>query len=207
MVRTMPSPIVIVLILLTLACVAWLCLGIVKGRFRFQYSLRSMFILTAVVALVFGLISYWPSHVATLRVPRIEAKPGYSDATRDAFDVDIAQRWGRTTIRVTPREGLGEATKAELFWLESDNLHHVTIADHGKVLATAFPGPSQWPLLIGVVEYHPKDVFVTARWLMPDGRNGGGDGFYNGDDPQVNGKIEIWGQALLGRIRRDMGKR
>jgi hypothetical protein len=156
-----------------------------------------------VAALALGLIKAWPSHIITLHIPRIEARPGHIDLTRDALVLDISQRWGRAMLRVIPRDGFDEASRAELFWLDSENLRHVAIADKGRALATTFSGPNEWPLLIGVVEYHPKATEVVARWILPDGRNGGANTSYDADDPSVDGGIEKWGQSYLERIRKD----
>jgi hypothetical protein len=200
----MLSPLGIVVGLLVLSCGVWLCLAVIKrGWFRSQFLLGSLLAVTAVVALVLGLLSAWPRHIITLHIPRIEAKPGHIDLTRDALVLDISRRWGRAVLRVTPRNDFDEASRAELFWLDSGNLRHVAIAGEGRALATTVSGPNEWPLLVGVVEWHPKAIHVVARWIVPDGRNGGADGLHDASDPSVDGGIDNWGQGHLERIRND----
>jgi hypothetical protein len=200
----MITPLSIVIVLLALASGAWLGLAIIKRRmFRFQFSLRSLLALTAVVALVLGLIKAWPSHIITLHIPRIEARPGHIDLTRDALVLDISQRWGRAMLRVIPRDGFDEASSAELFWLDSGDLRHLAIADKGQVLTATVSGPNEWPLLIGAVECHPKAIHVVARWILLDGQNGGANGSYDANDPSFEGGIEKWGRSFLERIHKD----
>jgi hypothetical protein len=156
--------------------------------------------LTAVLALVLGWISAWPHHILSVTVPRIEAKPGLTVLTHDAFVLDISQRLGRNVLRVTPRGGFDEASRVELFWLDSGKLRHATIADKGRVVAATFSGPYEWPLLLGVVEYHPEAIHVVARWILPDGRDGGANGLHNANDSTFDGGIEKWGKSYLERI-------
>jgi hypothetical protein len=199
---TMSILLLIVLILVLLTCGTSLCFILARsGRFRFQFSLRSLFVVIAVVALVLGLIRTWPSHIITLPISRIEAKPGLIDTTRDAVDLDVSQRWGHTTIRVTPLCGFDETSTAELFWLESGSLRHVAIADKGQVSAASFSRPNEWPFLIGAVEYHAKATRVVGHWILPDGREGGHVVLYDPNAPALDGGVEKWGQAFLESVR------
>ena len=93
---TMITPLTVVIVLLVLACGAGLCFAIIKRRIRFQFSLRSLLAVTAVVALVLGLMLVWSRNIITLHVPRIEARPGVIDSKTDALDLGISHCWGRT---------------------------------------------------------------------------------------------------------------
>jgi hypothetical protein len=194
------SPLLLVAaILVLLSCGGWLCFVVVKrNRFRLQFSLRSLLALVAVVALALGLIESWPTHVATLNIPRLEVKSNHGYATGQAVVLDISrQHWGRTAIRVTPQDGFCEASKADLFWLESGNLRHLALADAGRPQVTALTVPGQWPLDVGVVQYQPETIYVSARRIFSDGRQEGGDGFYDAHDPHFKGGIETWGRHHL----------
>jgi hypothetical protein len=193
------SPFLLAAALLVLSCGGWLCLVVIKrNRFRPQFSLRSLLVLTAVVALALGSIESWPTHVATLNIPRLEVKSNRNYATGRAVVLDISrQHWGRTAIRVTPQDGFCEASKADLFWLESGNLRHVALASQGRPLVTALTVPSQWPLDVGVVQYQPETIYVSARRIFPDGHEEGGDGFYDAHDPYFQRGIENWGRHHL----------
>jgi hypothetical protein len=199
----MMTPLAIVIVLLLLACAAWLCIAIAKRRIRFQFSLRSLLAVTALVALALGLWRAWPSHIITLHISRIEAKPGLIDLTTDALDLDVSHCRGRAVMRVIPRSGFDEASRAELFWLDSGNLRHEAIAEKGRVESTTLSGPNEWPLLVGVVEYHPKANSVVARWILPDGRAGGLSVLYDTNDPSLEGGIEKCGQSLLESVGKD----
>ncbi|MGO8688773.1 MAG: hypothetical protein ACLQLG_04005 [Thermoguttaceae bacterium] len=201
----MLSPLGIVAVLLLLGLlggVGWLCFVIAR-RARFQYSLRSLLLLVTAAALVLGAIRAWPSHVITMPVNRIEHKPGKNVFTGRALVLDIFERWGRTTIRVSPGDDFGEATGAELFWLEAGKLRHATVAEKGQVLATTISLPSQWPLLVGVVEYHPATTYVVARWVLADGRSNGVDVIYDAKEPSLQGGVEKWGKCFLEKVRDD----
>ncbi len=200
---TMITPLTVVIVLLVLACGAGLCFAIIKRRIRFQFSLRSLLAVTAVVALVLGLMRVWSRNIITLHVPRIEARPGVIDSKTDALDLGISHCWGRTVMRVIPRNDFDEASRAELFWLDSGNLRHETISEKGRVAATTFSGPKEWPLLIGVVEYHPKAIHVVARHILLDGRAEGLSVFYDTNDPSLEGGVEKWGQSFLESVGRD----
>jgi hypothetical protein len=195
----------VVVILFVLAGGALLAVRIARRRgFRFQYSLRSLFILTTVVALVLGLIRAWPSHVATVDIPRIEFKSGIDDLTHDAASLDIVRCLGRTTLWVTPRHGFGETSSAEVFWLEAGKVRHVALAEKGKLLTTAIPGPTEFPFKFGVVVYHPKTTLLIARRVLASGMGpGGATGIYEPNNPTFDGGIEKWGKRCLERLLPD----
>jgi hypothetical protein len=198
----------VVIVLLVLPCGAWLCLVIAKRRgFRFQFSLRSLLAVTAVVALLLGWISARPRPILAVTVPRIEAKPDLTiDLTHQACVLDISRRLGRTVLDVTPCGGFDAASRAELFWLDSGTIRHVAIADKGRVAAATFSAPNQWPLLIGVIEYHPQAVHVVARWILSGGRNGGANGLHEANDSTFDGGIDQWGKNFLERAAKPVAK-
>ncbi len=192
------SPLAIVIVLVLLACSVWLCIAIAKRRIRFQFSLRSLLATTAVVAIVLGLTRWWPSDIVTLQVPRLDVKRGgNTDLTHDVLVLNVSRRWGRTVIRVTPRDSCDEAIKAELFWLDGGNLRHLPIADKGCVSAITVPAPNEWPLLIGVVERRPEAIYVFVRWILSNGREGGQEGTHDPKDPLFDGGIEKCGKSYL----------
>jgi hypothetical protein len=197
-----PGILALLLLLVLLCGVGWLAY-VVARRAKFQYSLRSLLLLMTALALVLGAIRAWPSHVITVPVNRIEQKPGMTVLTGRALVLDVFERWGRTTVRVGPGDGFGEATGAELFWLEAGKLRHATVAEKGQVLPTAFSMPSQWPLVIGVVQYHPTTTYVVGRWILADGRSNGASASYEAKDPSLQGGVEKWGQRFLEEIRAD----
>jgi hypothetical protein len=132
-----------------------------------------------------------------------DAKPGHIDLKPDALVLDISRRWRRTVMQVTPQNNFDEASRAELFWLDSHNLRHVAIADKGRVSATTISAPNEWPRLIGVVEYHPEAINVLARWILSDGHYGGLSVSYDANAPSLDGGIEKWGKHFLEKIGKD----
>jgi hypothetical protein len=193
----------IVILLFVFACGTWVCLVICKkARFRLRFSLTSLLTAVAVVALALGLAQSWPRHILSVRIPRIEPRQNGFDFTQDAAVVDIFGRARRVTVQVIPRRGFAEAYRVELFWLESGDLRHEAVVENGNILATTFSMPSEWPLVIGVVEYHAETIVVVARWVLSDGRHGGANAYHATDDPLFDGGIEKWGQAYLERTRK-----
>ena len=142
-----------------------------RGIWR-QFSLRTLLAVVTVVALGLGVLSAWPRHIASFRVPRYEARPNLIDEVGTAFEVRFSRRWGRTYIDVVPRDGLGETKKAEFIWLEGGKLHRVAIGEEGRITADRIAVTTQWPLVFGVIQHHPRIVNLHGQWVSNDGLRG-----------------------------------
>jgi hypothetical protein len=166
---------------------------------RIRFSLRTMFIVMTAIALIMGLISSWPNHVASLQIPRIDVKPGLNDLTNIALTMNISQRWGRKTIQLKTEDSFNESVKAELFWLESGKLRHLMIADQGNLLADKITVDNE-PLVLGVVVYHPKVIYIVVRQIHSNGHVEGQSVTYEASNPLFTKGIESWGEKYLEKM-------
>jgi hypothetical protein len=170
-------------------------------RKRFQFTLRTLFIVVTAVALLFGIISSYPVHIRDLQIPRIDVGPKSFDLTHTALRLDLSTRWEQMRIHVEPENGFNETVRAELFWSESGAFRHRMIADQGKLLTTDYSIPNQHPLVLGVIVYHPKINLVMVRMIPRLVPNDGLDKTLDSDDPLFTGGIEKWGPKFLEKIQ------
>ncbi|MBN2579558.1 MAG: hypothetical protein JXB10_11260 [Pirellulales bacterium] len=171
-------------------------------RKRFQFTLRTMFIVVTAVALLIGIISSYPVHIGDLQIPCIAVRSKSVDLTHTMLHLDFSTRWGQTRIHVEAENGFDKKVKAELFWLESDTFHHMIIADKGNRLVTDYSIPSQHPLVLGVIVYHSKINHIRVRMIPRLVINDGLDETLDSDDPLFNGGIEKWGPKFLKKIQK-----
>jgi hypothetical protein len=171
-------------------------------RKRFQFTLRTLFIVMTAVALLFGIISSYPVHFSDLRIPRIDGGPKSFDLTHPALHLDFSIRWGQIRIHVEPEIGFDKTVTAELFWMESGNFRHRLIADQGQLLVADYSIPNQDPLVLGAIVYHPKINHIMVRMIPRLILNDGLDETLNSNDPMFTGGIEQWGPNFLKKIQK-----
>ncbi len=134
-----------------------------------QFSLRTMFIFIAIVALILGLLASFPKHIGSYKVSQLELEANTIVSKGTALELDFSRRWGRTYIGAVPRDGLGKMERAELFWLEGDEIIQCDLTDKGQLLAGRIGSPRTWPLVFCVVKYYPFAITLEGMTVSDNG--------------------------------------
>jgi hypothetical protein len=180
-------------------------------RRPWQFSLRTLLIAVTAFALLLGIIASWPTHIASFEVPRWEydSKAHVLQETGTAFRLQFSRRWGKTFISVTPYEGLGEADRAELIWLEDGKLFRVDLGNREHLASGQVTTMASWPLVFGVIQHYLNQVALLGQTVSDIGLIAPicGKTIDRKSDPHVEENIDRISRAFLDNIQQYMRKR